>query len=210
MTSSFMHACLAGWLCFLASSCVAGSMACTPMSWSPDGEWLGVHRRRRGRAGTAPPGGSLRCWTTCSWNNRGMLELACRKTDAGLSNLGDASRSSNVVLLSNLPGPTVPTWCLRRQVGRLRGLRAAFPRTPGPGAGADRGRFEVVIQERLDRKRVVWSSADIELDPLDSVWTDSLVLCLEPDGLYLAISWAGPPAGRRGRPSGQQKAAASS
>ena len=48
-----------------------------------------------------------------------------------------------------------------------------------------------MIQERLDRKRVVWSSADIELDPPTRSGLTRLCCAWSPDGLYLAISRPG-------------------
>ena len=50
-----------------------------------------------------------------------------------------------------------------------------------------RGRLEIVIQDGRDRKHVVWSVADLELDAIARWDLPNLSCSWSPDGLYLAV-----------------------
>ena len=72
-----------------------------------------------------------------------------------------------------------------------RGRTVAFgrfvPQSIEPDQAVERGRFEVVLQNGLDRKEVVWTSSNIELDAQTQASFPHLVCSWSPDGFYLAI-----------------------
>jgi len=57
-----------------------------------------------------------------------------------------------------------------------------------PNQPGQRGRFEVVIQDALNRKRVLWASPDFELDDETRARFPQLGGAWSPDGRYLAFS----------------------
>ena len=61
----------------------------------------------------------------------------------------------------------------------------------GQDQAVERGRFELVIQTGLDRKDVVWTSSDFELDAETQASFPHLVCSWSPDGLYIAVPCPG-------------------
>ena len=163
----------------------------SPMSWSPDGEWLGYTVVADSSQDDLAPG----------W----LFETAVR---------GDATRGTRAVGDRNAPAaskiyqiwashgnhePSVlveeARWPLTAPSWSPRGKSIAFgrfvPQSMEPNQPGQRGRFEVVIQDAMNRKRVLWASSDFELDDDTRTRFPQLAVAWSPDGRYLAISRPG-------------------
>ncbi len=79
---------------------------------------------------------------------------------------------------------TAPAWSPR---GKSIAFGRFVPQSIEATQSVQRGRYEVVIQDGLDRKQVVWSSPDFELDQTARAGLSRLSCSWSPDGLYLAI-----------------------
>lgn len=180
---------LLGLVRLLASAAISVGWVHSPMSWSPDGRWLsytvvfqpGQEARERGwifdtshedTAGPAavasrPPGPDARGTRYQIWASRPD---------------GEAS-----ALIEESAWPlTAPAWS-------PRGKALAYGRmVPEPGAEGEpgdlsRGRFEVVIQEGLNRRRTVFSLPGVELDDAARERFPHTAPAWSPDGRFLAI-----------------------
>ena len=135
------------------------------MSWSPDGEWLGY-------TAVVDPGQDNweRGWLfdTNSWDG------TARGCHGGLAigNLRHARRyikSGWLIQITRhrcwsrkLRWPlTAPSWSPR---GKAIAFGRFVPQSMEPTQSAQRGRFEVVIQDAMKRKRLLWASQEFELD----------------------------------------------
>jgi hypothetical protein len=172
-------------------STLAAGWTSAPMSWSADAEWLcytvspgfvergrepnwlfdaardrfapreTVHPRRPGVAAIQP---SHQIWAT--------------RRDAGASVLIEAS----------VWPLTAPCWS---PLGRSIAFGRFVPHSLEPNQLVPRGRLEVVIQEALDRKRVILSIPDFELDAEARADFSSVSASWAPDGQYVAFSKPG-------------------
>jgi Tol biopolymer transport system component len=161
------------------------------MSWSPDGEWLSYTVVSSAGQDTLEPG-----WLFDT-SKEGPVPMV-RPVPSGTQ-----SRASGSVYRiwathrSRKPSVLIEqsNWLLTSPAWSPRGKSIAFgrfvPESIEPAQRVERGRLEVVIQDGLDRKRVVWSLADFELDPLARDQFSQLSCCWSPDGLYLAITRPG-------------------
>jgi hypothetical protein len=181
---------LLGVLRLLASTLVAGWMS-SPMSWSPDSQWLsytsvgsnseaatlepgwifessGVRPKRRARAGLAAATEAYPTTTYRVWASQGD------------------GRSSVLIEESRWP-LTTASWNPR---GGSIAYGRFVPQSIEPQAG-QRGRYEVVVARELDQKNVVWTSSELELDAATQASFPHLVCAWSPDGLFLAVPGPG-------------------
>jgi hypothetical protein len=151
----------------LATTTALASWVSSPMSWSSDGEWLAYTAATSVEAEDFRPGSIL-------LTSEGGKETAAARSRDGQETGGAACtyriwathRSHQPsVLIEESPWPlSAPTWSPR---GKSVAFGRFVPQSNEPGQALQRGRYEVVIQDGLDRKRVVWSSAEIGLDPAE-------------------------------------------
>ena len=151
-------------LYLLTTTCMAGWMD-SPMSWSPDGEWLGYTVvADPGRDDHLAPGW---LFDTASGgdNTRGTREVGERKAaDAQpVYQIWASHRNhESSVLIEETHWPlTAASWSPR---GKSIAFGRFVPQSMEPNQPGQRGRFEVVIQDAMNRKRLLWASSDFELD----------------------------------------------
>ena len=116
---------------------------------------------------------------------------------------GTAAGSSLYRIWATQPGRQVSVlieeshWPLSAPSWSPQGRAIAFGRfvpesiEPAQSQSIQKGRYEVVVQNALDRKRVVWSAADFELDPTMRDGFPQLICAWSADGIYLAIPQPG-------------------
>jgi Tol biopolymer transport system component len=188
MNLAFIHLGLLGFLRVAASAFVAAWVS-SPMSWSPDGEWLSYTVVTTGEADELPPGWIFR---TADDDADSQAEPAPLQSGRGTGAFTPiyriwatqpGHRASVLIEESHWP-LSAPAWSPR---GRSMAFGRFVPESIEPTQSIQKGRYEVVIQDALDRKRVVWSSSDFELDPITRVGLPQLVCSWSADGIYLAI-----------------------
>ena len=176
------------WL--LTTTSMAGWMN-SPMSWSPDGEWLGY-------TAVLDPGrndwGAGWLFDTNSWDGtaRDATAVGDRKSTARspVYQIWVAHPNNEAsVLVEEARWPlTAPSWSPR---GKAIAFGRFVPQSMEPTQSAQRGRFEVVIQDAMKRKRVFWASQEFELDDQTRACFPQLALAWSPNGRFLAISQPG-------------------
>jgi len=186
MTSLFVHFGLFNFLRLFTSTIVAGWMS-SPLSWSGDAEWLCY------TVVTEPGREQLRPgWlfaTSSDLSEPGIQETAPGRTAAASGMVYQIwathrdCQTSALIEESSWP-LTAPAWSAR---GKSIAFGRFVPNSLEPAQPVQRGRLEVVLQEGLDRKHVVWSSPEFELDPIAWLNLPHLSCSWSTDGLYLAI-----------------------
>ncbi len=170
------------------STTVAASCLHAPLSWSPDGQWLAYTVAEPLGLATLKPG-----WLfTTAVESGGRVEKSLPEPDAPAAaelvryRIWATERGSMAsVMLEDSAYPlSSPAW-------GPDGHRLLYGRfVPAPAAaGLDRlrGRYEVVMQESLDRKRVILTVPDVE-PPVDHQPSISeLQAAWSPDGQYAAV-----------------------
>ena len=188
MNLSFIQLGLLGFLRLATSTFVAGWVS-SPMSWSPDGEWLSYTVVTDAEPDELRAGMDLSHGRTSDADARRIPD-AGRAGDGGPaagsieSGRHNRSRQPSVLIEESHWPLTAPAWSPR---GKSIAFGRFVPQSIEPAQSIQRGRYEVVIQDGLDRKQVVWSSPDFELDPIARAGLPHLSCSWSPDGLYLAI-----------------------
>jgi hypothetical protein len=177
-----MYPVLLGLLSLLGAS-PAPSGLHSPLSWSADGRWLAYTVATPATAAALEEG-----WLYDTEIESGEAVLAPATTPPGpvRYRLWAGERTSlRAVLIDDSPGPlTAPVW-------GPEGFGLVYGRfVPEGSVGsltALRGRCEYVIQQALDRRRVVLSLPGIELDRDDVEHFAELRPAWTGDGRYLAL-----------------------
>ena len=161
-------------IALLLALCLGGCLH-APVLWSPDGQWLAYTMALRPDRPGLTPG-----WLfATAMPEASPMSAPPRPMAPRLYRLwATRPESGESVLLEESRGPlTSPSWS-------PDGQALAFGRLVPEDEG--RGRFEVVIQEAPDRKRVVLARS---VDAFHARATDlpGLSLAWSPDGRYLAI-----------------------
>jgi Tol biopolymer transport system component len=184
MNLSLLQLSLIGFMRLATATFVAG-WASSPMSWSPDGEWLSYTVVTDGEQGPFRPG-----WIFLATDEATESSSAAesRRPVAGPSiyRVWATHRGSQPsVLIEESHWPlTAPAWSPR---GKSIAFGRFVPQSIEAIQSVQRGRYEVVVQDGLNRKQVVWSSPDFELGPAARAGLSHLSCSWSPDGLYLAI-----------------------
>jgi hypothetical protein len=190
MNSLIIQHGLLGVLHLLTTAIVAGSMD-SPMSWSPDGQWLCYTAVTRSSGELLQPG-----WL---FEASPRAEAPAAAAPPG-RNATDPARVYRIwashrdghqsVLIEESRWPlTTVSWS---PLGHAIAFGRFVPQSIEPEQAVERGRFEAVIQNGLDRKDVVWTSANLELDSQTVASFSNLVCSWSPDGRFLAIPRFGP------------------
>ncbi len=177
---------LLGLFRLLTTTIVAGWVG-SPMSWSPDSQWLSY---------TIAPG-SERDDRETDWlfdtsrdgiNPRDRSSPGESRGTSGLipyriwTTYRDAESS---VLIEESAWPlTAPAWGPH---GRSIAFGRFVPSSIEPNQSDPRGRLEVVIQDGLGRKRTVFTIPDFELDPEARADFTHAVASWSPDDQFLAF-----------------------
>ncbi len=170
------------------TSTVAGAGGLSPtMSWSPDSQWLSYTtvtepERERQRAGwlfdAAPDRGPER-------PSPGLDAIQAVAGHATYQIWSTRRDGQSTVLIEESRWPlSTPAWGIE---GRSIAFCRFVPRSMEPEAGCPRGRFDVVVQDGLDRKRVVWSQPELELDLETRAALPHFRPAWSADGVSLAI-----------------------
>ena len=186
MHSSFIHSGLLSCLCLLTSAASVGSTT-SPMSWSPDGEWLSY------TVAADPANDKLRPgWLFVTARDRpdsvGQQRLTSGRStsDGPIYRIWATHRDGRTsVLIEESRWPlTAPSWSPQ---GKSVAFGRFVPISIEATQTVQRGRLEIVIQDGRDRKRVVWSGPEFALDPIARSALPNLSCSWSPDGLYLAV-----------------------
>lgn len=160
----------------MSSAFVLGCIQ-SPLAWSPDGRWLAYTVAVRPVSTLPSPGWLFE--VGAGGVKRPRLVESPRRPAATSYRIWATRPDSGVsVLLEDSQGPlTAPCWS-------PDGKTLAFGRLVAEEEG--RGRFEVVVQESPERKRILLKHA-LEAYPARASELPSLALAWSPDGRYLAI-----------------------
>jgi Tol biopolymer transport system component len=174
-------------LYFLTTTVMAGWMN-SPMSWSPDGEWLAytiaADPARDGQVGpgwlfdTAAGGGESR-------STRQVGEREAPEAQPVYRMWASHRNHESSVLIEETHWPlTAASWSPQ---GKSIAFGRFVPLSMHPNQPGQRGRFEVVIQNALNRKRLLWASPEFELDEETRARFPQFGGAWSPDGRFLAF-----------------------
>ncbi len=186
MNSVFIQFGLLGFL-RLATSTFVASWVSSPMSWSTDGQWLSYTVVAEAAPDRFSPGWIFRAANDDSGSPGAPARLSAGTGDSSISYRIWATQPSHhaSVLIEESP------WPLSAAAWNPRGKSIAFcrfvPQSSEPTQPIQKGRYQAVIQDGLDRKHVVWSSSELTLDAGVRASLPQLSCSWSPDGIYLAI-----------------------
>jgi hypothetical protein len=186
MRSSFIQMGLLGCVYLVTCSAMAGSTN-SPLSWSPDGEWLSYTVAADPKHDSLHPG-----WLFATTHNHPDSAGQDRSPGGRSTSEGPIYRiwathreGRPSVLIEESRWPlTAPSWSPR---GKSIAFGRFVPVSIDTTQTVQRGRLEIVIQDGRDRKHVVWSVPDVALDPAALSALPNLSCSWSPDGLYLAV-----------------------
>jgi Tol biopolymer transport system component len=202
----------------LVSSTLLAAWVGSPMSWSPEGEWLTYTVVSRPAHDRIQPGWLFDVSHDVVQRDRDQPPIVDADTPQKLPSTPDqttengkrkADKSDNgqrttdyqlwatnrdcrqSVLIAHSESPlSAPAWS---PLGRTVAYGRFVPQSIGSGqpVESERGCYEVVVQNGLDHSEVVWSSSDFLLDPETRAAIPRAGCAWSPDGAYLAISRPG-------------------
>jgi dipeptidyl aminopeptidase/acylaminoacyl peptidase len=158
------------------------------MSWSPDSQWLSYTLVTASEPEHEPAG-----WLFDTALDR-QEQRPSPALDAVRADLGGPATyriwttrrdGQSTVLIEESRWPlSTPSWGVE---GRSIAFSRFVPRPMAVEPIFPRGRFEVVVQDTLDRKRVVWTQPELELDPETRAALLHIRTAWSSDGVTLAI-----------------------
>jgi hypothetical protein len=177
---------LCGLVSVLGSSLLASCLH-APMSWSPDGRWLAYTTIERAGCAELRPGWLFEISSAAGVSAAAGARLAPEGHElAARYKIWATERGTlSSVLIEESRGPlSSPSWS---PDGRSLSYMRFVPRSPLDALTPARGTCEVVVQEALDRKRVVYSFKNLELDKESRGSFPELLSDWSPDGQFLAV-----------------------
>ena len=181
---------LLGFLRMLAVPVILNGWTHSPTSWSPDGDWLSYTVMSDAEKELPEPGWLLRAPSATSPAERGDQRAPTADSLSPTYRIWATHRDRQPsVLIEESPSPlSAPAWS---QHGKAVAFGRFIPESLAAAANTQRGRYEVVIQEGLKRKRIVWSESNLELDAQTRAGIPQSSCAWSPDGAYLAIPCPG-------------------
>jgi len=171
----------------LMATSLTASCLHAPMSWSPDGQWLAYTMLEPADTPTLKPGWLYDSGALFRARSGSFLPLD-ERPKAGLPRyrIWATERASGVsVLIADAAYPlSSPAW---GPDGHTLFYCRFVPRSPGTDPSLLRGQFELVVQESLDRQRVIMTLPEITLDRDQVATFCELKGSWSPDGQYLAV-----------------------
>ncbi len=169
----------------LSTAVTMAAWMSSPMSWSPDGEWVSYTVAIEAERDQLKPGW---LFTTTVEEVEGHPETPVRSAGNGSPAFRiwatDRERRTSV-LIEESPAPlTAPAWS---PLGKSIAFGRLVPESIHSGNGVQRGQFEVVVQDGLNSKRVIWSSGEFELGPTERAAIPHVSCAWSPDGVYVAV-----------------------
>ncbi len=158
-----------------------------PMSWSPDGRWLAYTMVEPADTPTLKPGWLYDSGALFPARRGSFLPLDERpKTGFPRYRIWATERVSGVsVLIADAAYPlSSPAW---GPDGHTLFYCRFVPRSPETDLNLLQGRCELVVQESLDRQRVIMTLPEITLDRDQLATFCELKASWSPDGQYLAV-----------------------
>jgi hypothetical protein len=163
-----------------------------PLAWSPDGQWLAFTTVDRGGHSAMKPGWFFDT-PPAAGGAAGASGSTGRPADSEPSRYKiwatERGNLSSVLIEESRAPLSSPCWS---PDGHSMSYLRFVPRSPLNELTAARGTCEVVVQEAVDRRRVVASFTDIELDPDQRREFVKLCAPWSPDGHFLAVPRPGP------------------
>ncbi len=177
----------------LASTMLVAGVASSPMSWSPDGDWLTYTVVARQDHDRLQPGCIFDTGTEAT-AQADSTETPPSKPSAvpAFYQLWASHRDCRQsVLIEHSRWPlSAPAWST---AGHSVAYGRFVPQSIDSSQPLERGRYEVVLQDGLDRKRVLWTIANFVMDPQARAELPHIACAWSPDGAYLAIPRPGRP-----------------
>ncbi len=176
-------------LCLIRAVATSLTATClhAPLSWSPDGQWLAYLVVESADSPTLKPGwfyetgvlnsaGRLTCLTPQEGPRSGQTRYRIWATERG-------SMTSTLIADAAFPLSS-PTW---GPDGHTLFFCRFVPRLSEADRNPLQGRCELVIQEAIDRQRVIVTLPDVALDREQIAAFCELKAAWSPDGQYLAV-----------------------
>ncbi len=168
----------------LLTAQIVASCLHSPLSWSPDGNWLVFTVAQRSDPAAS---GAASAFDP-------LVEPGAISTD-GVQGPADSSlryriwaaerATANSVLVEESLYPlSAPVW---GPDGHTLAYGRFIPHSPATGLLPVRGRYELVVQEALDRRRVIATFDNLELQVDELSTLPELEAAWSPDGEYLAV-----------------------
>ena len=174
----------------VTSTLVAGWMS-SPMSWSPDAQWLSYTV-----APSSGPDARAAGWLFEASRGRPTVPAPEQPSEPR----GSSARTSyqiwatqtatkaSVLMEESVWPLTAPSWS---PMGRSLAFGRFVPEGMDAPQPSPRGRLELLIQDGLDRKRILVTVRDFELDSLTRARFPHCGAAWSPDGQYLAFQKPG-------------------
>ena len=186
MSSIAMPKSLLGFFRFLSTTMVAGWVG-SPMSWSPDSQWLSYTVAPGSERDNREPG-----WLFDTTRDGLSPQDRPSPSDAKGASASNSYRiwatyrdAESSVLIEESAWPlTAPSWSPH---GRSIAFGRFVPASIEPHPFDTRGRLEVVIQDGLRRKQSFLTVPDFELDPEARAELPHSIAAWSPDGQFVAF-----------------------